>query len=833
MALRLTTTSLAHDNVATTAVGRRAADDEAARLLSAQAAHLLAAGDIPAFNRLFERAGAVEHELARYRARKLLAEAGLAYAMKAPARKAAEALIATADGVLGALGGDPARPLLLNYAGVTLYELWELDAAQALFEAARRLDPDTPHLDRNLAAVAERQRAHRRAGRKQNAVLTGLAAIAKRVAAAAKPAQGRHITLCMIMRDEEEMLPRTLQAIAPAVDEMIIVDTGSQDRSIEIAQSFGATVIEHPWSGDFSEARNVSLNAATGDWILYLDADEVLADGDADRLRAQAGHTWCEAIFLQELNYTGIEEVGGTVASSALRLIRNRPEYRFHGRLHEQIAAALPAGLPELLTRSTVRIMHYGYLGAVRESKDKSRRNLEILEQQRREQEPTPFLLFNLGSEYLALQENERACAAFDEVWELISSERRRGQGTNYHFLSALLSKRVAALRLLGHYQRAIAAADEGLELYPDFTDLVYAQGMAALALHDEQTAEVKLRRAIAMGDAPASYTSIVGIGSYFPRLVLAERALKRGDSDEALELMQWCLREHPEYYGTVHPYASALLKLGRSPDAVVAKIEREAGELTARMRFMLGVALFEQQAAAAAAAQFRLVLRAQPHSSPARGALVEALLQQRRYAEAASAAVPPERTEPPAWQLIQRRILALLLAHDTDGALQAVGDAARLGLGGNEQCLYRAWVARLKDSTATVEVPAGIAPELARTLGELLALQDFDNFEIGAHLFMATTLPLRERREQLAQLYLRGGFARSAAREWLAVCNEAPDLRALVGLAQVALTSQQPQTAQEFARQALALDPSSKAASEALAAASASLAATAARAAA
>jgi glycosyltransferase involved in cell wall biosynthesis len=829
MALRLTTTSLARDDDTTTARSRRDADDETARLLSTQAAHLLDAGAIPAFNRLFARAGVIEHELARYRAHKLLAEAGLAYLMKAPARKAAEALIATADGVLGALEADPARPLLLNYAGVTLYELWELDAAQALFEAARRLDPDIPHLERNLASIAERRRTRKRAGRKRSAVLTSLAAAAKRVAAQAKPATGRRISLCMIMRDEEEMLPRTLQAIAPAVDEMIIVDTGSQDRSIEIAKSFGATVIEHPWTGDFSEARNISLDAATGDWILYLDADEVLADGDAGRLRALAGNTWREAIFLQELNYTGTEEVGGTVMFSAMRLLRNRAEYRFNGRLHEQIAGTFPSGLPGVLAYSTVRIMHYGYLGAVRESKQKSRRNLDLLEQERREQEPTPFLIFNLASEYLALEENERSRAAFDEAWKLINDERRDGPPVNYQFLPTLISKRIAALRALGENERAIEAADEGLELYPDFTDLVYAQGMAALAMHDEQTAETKFRQAIAMGDAAGRYTSIVGAGSYFPRLVLAERALKRGDNDEALKLMQWCLREHPEYYGTVHPYASALLKLGRSPDAVVTKIEREAGKLTARMRFMLGVALFEQRAAAAAEQQFRLVLQAQPHSGPARSALVEALLQQRRYAEAASAAALPEQTEPPVWRLIQRRIEALLLARDIDGARDAVDDAARLGLDSSEQRLYRAWVTLLEDSTAAVEVPAGIAPGLARTLGELLALQDFENFEIGARLFMATTLPLRERREQLAQLYLRGGFARSAAREWLAVCKDAPDLRALVGLAQVSLISQQPQTAQEFARQALALDPDNKAASDALSVASASLAAAAA----
>ena len=82
----------------------------------------------------------------------------------------------------------------------------------------------------------------------------------------------------MIVRDEEQMLGRCLAAAAPAVDEIIIVDTGSQDATIEIARSFGARVIERPWTGSFADARNASLEAATGDWLLYLDADEVLVE---------------------------------------------------------------------------------------------------------------------------------------------------------------------------------------------------------------------------------------------------------------------------------------------------------------------------------------------------------------------------------------------------------------------------------------------------------------------------------------------------------------------------------------------------------------------------
>ena len=132
---------------------------------------------------------------------------------------------------------------------------------------------------------------------------------------------------------------------------MIVVDTGSTDRTVEIAESFGARVLHHAWDGDFAAARNVVLDAATGDWLMYLDADEVLVDGDGPRLRELLGRTWREAFFLTETNHTGDLEDGTAVTHNALRMFRNRPEYRFEGRVHEQFAHKLPAYLPERLER--------------------------------------------------------------------------------------------------------------------------------------------------------------------------------------------------------------------------------------------------------------------------------------------------------------------------------------------------------------------------------------------------------------------------------------------------------------------------------------------------
>ena len=110
-----------------------------------------------------------------------------------------------------------------------------------------RLDPALPHLKRNLGELARRRREASQSGRSLkplHAAVPALASRARTIAKQARPASGLKLSLCMIVKDEEEMLPRCLAAVAPAVDEIVIVDTGSSDRTIEIARAHGATVIE-------------------------------------------------------------------------------------------------------------------------------------------------------------------------------------------------------------------------------------------------------------------------------------------------------------------------------------------------------------------------------------------------------------------------------------------------------------------------------------------------------------------------------------------------------------------------------------------------------------
>ncbi|HET8673491.1 MAG TPA: glycosyltransferase, partial [Thermoleophilaceae bacterium] len=776
--------------------------------LTALARTHLSRGDTAAYLTLFADVASDTDPHRRFRARRALLEAGMNATV--PAKLAPKVLLAGARASVELLEEEPREPVILNYGGVFFYELGALGPAEQLFKAAKRLDPDLPHVGRNLEELARRRRKNIDVLRALPAPVTlelgRLAKRVERIAGRAKPAEGMRISLVMIVKDEEEMLPRSLEAIHDVVDEMIIVDTGSTDRTVEIAESFGAKVLHHEWTGDFAEARNVSLEAATGDWFIYLDADEVLVREDAERLRELAGHVWREAFFLTEINFTGDLDDGMAVHHNALRMYRNRPEYRFEGRIHEQLAQTLPAGLPARVEQPSVRIEHYGYLGAVRDAKEKSRRNIELLERQLSEGEVSSFLCFNLGSEYAAAGEAERALDRFEQAWEILGQDPYM---SSYGFVPSLTNRLVKALRTTGNLELAVERAKEGLEIFPGFTDLVLEQAHCAREQGDLEAAAELIKECLRMGDAPSRYSAMVGTGSYIALGALADIRRLQGDFAECERLLMESLREHPGYLGAVHPLAGIMLVRGAEPAAVVDTIESLVKKLTPSAHFMLGSALYEQRHAEEAEVQFRAVLELQPSSDPARVALSEALLSQRRWEEAAEAAA--EVDDASGYVLVARRseLFGRVMAGDAEACERAFARAQAAGMLAADLQLFRAWEAVRRGAAPVAVLPIECGSLLALTMEALLRVEEVEAFAELLPLVDAVGIPRRERRELLGAMYLRRGFLESAGDEWVAACQEhGPDARSLFGLAQVAAARGLLEDAQMFAEETRRLEP-------------------------
>jgi tetratricopeptide (TPR) repeat protein len=761
------------------------------RLVPAATARLNA-GDWAGYRVVVSEAGKVEDVHRRYEARRALLAVGLRAASK-PA-----ALVAAAAAALDALADDAREPVLLNAAGVAFYELGALQAAEALFGAAQRLDPELAHVERNLAECKRRRRKGIRVLPQAAGAVRELQPRLDRVTAAAYPAEGLALSLCMIVKDEEAMLGRCLEAVRPAVDEIVVVDTGSSDATVHIAESFGARVLHHPWSGDFSAARNASFDAATGDWVMYLDADEVLVADDVQRLRALTGRTWREAFYLVETNHTGDLEDGTAITHDALRVFRNRPEYRFEGRIHEQIAHRLPAYLPERLERTTVRVEHYGYLGAVRGAKDKVNRNLELLERQVAEGADTPFLHFNLGSEHLATGDAQRALLSFTRAWKAIAGDERIGR---YGFAPALGARYVKALRLTRKLDDVTSAGEEVLAAFPGFTDVVLEQALAAMTAGELERAEALLRRCLEMGDGPSRYSSAVGCGSYRALVPLAEVLRRRGAAEESEGTLRASLEEHPGFLGAVEPYAGALLRRGVPAAEVVATVHDLVADATPGVRFLLAVALSEAGAHADAETELRALLAAQPGNAQARVALAETLLAQGRFADAAAVAAEVDAQAPCA-EAAQRTELFARLVEGADA-----DPAAATALSDAERAVFAAWRAARSGAAVASSLPAAAAAPVLTMLDALARLEAFDAFADLVRVLERVGLPERERRHALAELYLRRGYVDLAAEEWLAICDRhGADARALHGLAAVAAARGMDEDAELFEAEARSL---------------------------
>jgi GT2 family glycosyltransferase/glycosyltransferase involved in cell wall biosynthesis/Flp pilus assembly protein TadD len=616
-----------------------------------------------------------------------------------------------ADGLLGVLEATPAEPVLLNFAGVLLFELTLAGAATALFEAGLRLDPELPAAADNLDAARRQTVRLDRPG-------AALAARALRVADAARPAEGLTLSLCMIVKDEEEMLAGCLAAAAQAVDEIVVVDTGSTDRTVEIAESFGARVVHFPWNGSFADARNVSLEHATGDWVIYLDADEHLDDGAARALRALLGRTWREAFYLRETNLTGADDAGSAVAHPAMRVFRNRPEYRFEGRIHEQKTRLMPTYLPERFEVTSIGVRHFGYLKSRVAARDKSRRNLELLEAEARESS-SPFLAFNLGSEHQMRGDWELAAASFDEAWAALHREPE-WHTAGYAPLLAVRAGR--ARRECGRIAEARELLAEAAGVWPDYTDVHFELAVCAQAMGDLDEAERLLRHCLELGDAPPRFVATIGAGSHVALGVLGEIAEARGDLAAAEDYYRRALGTFPTFTAPVVPLAALLVGSGRPAEA-----ERT----------------------------LRAALERQPGNDAARVALLQALIAQRRYGEAADAAAAEPPGSPVGALAAACELLARAAAGDAAGLADALGRAALADVAAPELAVYRAWADDL-GGRPLPELPAASFEPALGAVEELLAAREKPALAALLRVVDRIDVPPDVRRDRLAHLVSR-----------------------------------------------------------------------------
>ena len=294
----------------------------------------------------------------------------------------------------------------------------------------------------------------------------------------ARPSSRLRISLCMIARNEAAFLEACLRSVQGLADEIVLVDTGSEDDTVAVAERFGARVLRAPWEDDFAAPRNASITAATGDWIFQMDCDEVIAARDLGAIRRAAVTGGCDGYLMTTRNYSreknrarGVacrgdcaEEKGyeGWFPTTKVRLFRNDPRIRYRGAVHETVEQSiLDAG--GRIGECLAPVHHYGYV-----EKDRGpERYLAVAEKKAAQEPDNPKAFYELASVYGDLKRYDEAVHAVERTLSLVAAdglERHRGSHLEMEIVFNAYGSLLDGAR---RYDEAIRAHERALGVNP------------------------------------------------------------------------------------------------------------------------------------------------------------------------------------------------------------------------------------------------------------------------------------------------------------------------------------------------------------------------------
>jgi len=297
------------------------------------------------------------------------------------------------------------------------------------------------------------------------------------------------LSAALIAKNEDKFIGECLSSLKDVADEVIVVDTGSTDRTKQIAASGGARLYEFPWNGDFSAARNHALDQCTGAWILYIDADERVRRGSTANLRAE----------LSAASYIGYQvllyPLRGHTSYWSLRLFKNDPSVRFRGMIHESTWPALTeyrAKQGGQLGYSRMEIDHEGY---EENQEAKNVRNLPLLLRSLRQEPGRVYSWCHLANIYTAMHEDQRA----EEAWRnALAVVRKRGPRTPEDILPylGLIENEFKA----GRDVSVLFA--EALSLFPSSVQLEWLRGRILMRQGEVVEAISAFEKLVARGES-------------------------------------------------------------------------------------------------------------------------------------------------------------------------------------------------------------------------------------------------------------------------------------------------------------------------------------------
>lgn len=397
------------------------------------------------------------------------------------------------------------------------------------------------------------------------------------------------LSVCMIVKNEEKLLAQCLDSVEGVADEIIIVDTGSTDRTVEIARKHTDKIFSHQWQDSFSEARNHSLSYATCDWILQIDADEELFQEDIPILRGALAAAQnvpdIDAILVALLS-----DLPGKITSKHyFPRIHRRGRAHYEGIVHNQLVYQGKDMVAE------IRFRHYGYALSPEEMEHKAQRSEALLLTQIEEDPDNTFAWRNLLRIY-------RNRGDYDKVvekgqWVL---DHPRTTAEQRH---SVASDMMVALTKMARYEEAEAVGLRALKEFPDDLDIIFYLGMLHMASGHLDNAVSRLKQFLSVKRAENRAEprfSLLTMDHYASEAAvwnnLGRCDQRQGRATEAIEAYQHAIESDPDQEGFYTNLAFALLQLGEVAQAE-SVLQKAAGRgvATAAAFKMLGDTLYLQ----------------------------------------------------------------------------------------------------------------------------------------------------------------------------------------------------------------------------------------------
>ncbi len=377
------------------------------------------------------------------------------------------------------------------------------------------------------------------------------------------------ISAVLIARNEEKHLERVLPSLIGVVDEILVLDTGSQDATVRVAETFGARIGHFAWVDDFAAARNAALELAQGEYVLSIDADEWIENGEAAAVLLRA--------FIQQhpRNTVGTVEIISSLGTGLetqevvdhLERFFHRDSFRFDGAIHEQLTLRL--GLKQSAPTG-LRLRHTGYAQAANAPNHKARRNLPLL---RREVERHPddeYAWYQLGKAHFTLAEYAEAIAGFKNALGAIcfsadAPPQGRFGPVSREVLTGLAVSLAYALVNTGQAAAAAAVLEEHAALrHPGthWADFHHALGYVYLMLGDIPRSKSAYLESIRLGPA---HEDVRGTGSFSSAYHLGLLAEAEQNLPAALEWYTASIKGKADYL----PALSRCLDLAVEQSAV------------------------------------------------------------------------------------------------------------------------------------------------------------------------------------------------------------------------------------------------------------------------